>query len=265
MVEALARYGQITRMWVRASRAYPLSFWMLMSGSFLLTGIDFVGVWILFANVDELGGLGFHEVAFLYGSSGLGIAVADLLVGQIEGLGQLIRLGKLDQMMVRPVPLLVQVCAEEFPIRRVGRLTQAAVVFGWACAYVDWSPDRAVVAVLMVVSGSAIFVALFIGFASVQFWTAETAEVANAFTYGGNAATSYPLTVFPADVVKALTFVLPIAFVNWYPGLYVLGLDDPLGYPVWVQWLSPAVAATLLLLTTLVWRAGVRSYRSTGS
>ena len=117
----------------------------------------------------------------------------------------------------------------------------------------------------MVASGAAIFTALFVGFACIQFWTTDSAEVANAFTYGGNAATSYPLTVFPTEVVKAMTFVLPIAFVSWYPGLYVLGHEDPLGYPVWVQWLSPVVAALLLAVTMLVWRTGVRQYRSTGS
>ena len=265
MVEGLVRFGQITGMWVRASRAYPASFWMLMAGSFLITGIDFVGVLTLFANVDNLGGFNLHEVAFLYGSSGVGIAVADLFVGQVERLGELIRLGRLDQMMVRPVSVLVQVCAEEFPIRRIGRLTQAAVVFGWSCAFVDWSPERVLVAVMMVVSGCAIFSALFVGLACIQFWTTESAEVANAFTYGGNAMTSYPLSIFPHELVKALTFVLPIAFVNWYPGLYVLGREDEFGYPEWVQWVSPVVAALLLGATALMWRTGVRQYRSTGS
>jgi ABC-2 type transport system permease protein len=263
--EALLRFGQITAMWVRASRAYPASFWMLMSGSFLITSIDFVAVIIMFANVDQLGGFSFHEVAFLYGSSGIGIAVADLFVGQVERLGLLIRLGRLDQMMVRPVPLLVQVCAEEFPVRRIGRLTQAAVVFAWSCAYVEWSPTRVLMASLMVLSGCAIFIALFVGFACVQFWTTESAEVANAFTYGGNTVTAYPLTIFPSEVVKALTFVLPIAFVNWYPGLYVLGREEATPLPDWALWLSPLVGLTLLGLTTLVWRYGVRQYRSTGS
>jgi ABC-2 type transport system permease protein len=265
VVEALVRFGQISGMWVRAARSYPVSFRMLVLGSFLITGIDFVGVVIVFENVDRLGGFDLHEVAFLYGGSGVGIAAADLFVGQVERLGRQIRLGRLDQMMVRPVPLLVQVCAEEFAIRRVGRLTQALLVFAWACAYVDWTPARVLVAALMVVSGSAIFTALFVGFACIQFWTTESAEVANAFTYGGNTATSYPLTIFPSEVVKAMTFVLPIAFVNWYPSLYVLGREDRLGYPVWVQWLSPVVAAVLAGLTALIWRAGVRQYRSTGS
>ena len=70
---------------------------------------------------------------------------------------------------------------------------------------------------------------LFIGLACIQFWTTDSAEVANAFTYGGNTVTSYPLSVFPHALVKTLTFVVPLAFINWYPSLYVLGRTDPLG------------------------------------
>src|SRR4029079_15666779 len=56
VVEALTRYVQISAVWVRASRAYPLSWWMLVVGGFLITGVEFVGIWILFQNVDNLGG-----------------------------------------------------------------------------------------------------------------------------------------------------------------------------------------------------------------
>ena len=97
--------------------------------------------------------------------------------------------------------------------------------------------------ILMLVAATVIFTAVFIALACIQFWTIDSAEVANAFTYGGNTVTSYPLTIFPSEVLKAMTFVLPLAFVNWYPSLHVLGREDPLGYPDWTQWLSPLVAA----------------------
>jgi len=265
VVESAVRYAQIARLWVRASRAYPVSWALLVVGGFLITGIDFVGIWILFQNVTDLGGFDLHEVAFLYGGTGVAFAVADLFVGRIERLGQMIRLGRLDQMLVRPVPLLVQVCADEFALRRVSRIAQAAVVLGWACTFVDWTPSRVLITVLMLVAASVIFVAVFVGLACIQFWTIDSAEVANAFTYGGNTVTSYPLTIFPSEVLKAMTFVLPLAFVNWYPSLYVLGHEDPLGYPDWTQWLSPVVAVLFTVVALLAWRAGVRSYQSTGS
>jgi ABC-2 type transport system permease protein len=89
--------------------------------------------------------------------------------------------------------------------------------------------------------------------------------VANAFTYGGDAMTQYPLTIYPVEVVKAMTFVVPVAFVNWYPALFVLDLPDPYGLPAALRFLSPVAAAVVCLLAALAWRAGVRHYRSTGS
>ena len=117
----------------------------------------------------------------------------------------------------------------------------------------------------MLVSGSVIFFAVFIAFACIQFWTIDANEVANAFTYGGNTLTQYPLTVFPKEVVASLTFVLPLAFVNWYPALYVLDRSDPFGFPEWLRFASPMAALALGLLSALVWRTGVRRSSSTGS
>ena len=265
MGEAVRRYRDIAAMWVRASMAYPVSFWMLTLGGGLITGLDFVGIWIMFSTVDSLGGFGLTEIAFLYGATGLGMGIADLVVGNVERLGSLIRTGLLDSMMTRPVPLLVQVCADQFALRRISRIAQAAIVFGYACWYVEWSPVKAVVAATMIASGAVSFFCLFVAFACIQFWTSDASEVANAFTYGGNTVTQYPLTVFPAELVKALTFVVPLAFVNWYPSLFILGRDDPFGMPSWLQFASPLAALVLVGATTLVWRTGVRHYTSTGS
>lgn len=265
MAEAVRGYWLVAGMWVRASMAYRASFWMIAVGSFLITGLDFVGIWILFQNVGSLGGFSLTEVAFLYGGTGLGIALADMFVGRIERLGQMIRLGSLDTMMVRPIPLLVQVLADEFAIRRVARILQAGLVLAWAAAYVAWSPSRVAVAAVMVVCSGLIFSGLFVSFACIQFWTSDSAEVANAFTYGGNTATQYPMTIFSREAVLALTFVLPLAFVNWYPSLHILGREDPYGLPSALQFASPLAAAAVLAVTAACWRTGVRHYRSTGS
>jgi ABC-2 type transport system permease protein len=265
VVEPLVDFARIARLWVRASMAYPASFWMLAGGSFVMTGLDFAAILVIFGRVDAIGGFTLHEVAFLYAGTGLGIAFGDFAVGRVERLGSMIRTGRLDTMMTKPVPLLVQVLADEFALRRLARIAQSGLVFAWAARWVDWDPARVLVTIGMVVCGSLLFSGLFVSLAAIQFWTADSAEVANAFTYGGNNLTQFPLTIYPTEVVKVLTFVVPIAFVNWYPSLYVLGRSDPFGLPEWLQFASPVAAAAVLAVTALVWRTGVRHYRSTGS
>ncbi len=258
-------FRDIAGMWTRAALAYPASFWMMAVSGFVVGALDFVGIWIMFHTVDSLGGFGIREIAFLYGATGLGMGLADLVVGRVERLGQMIRMGRLDTMMLKPLPVLVQVCADEFALRRLARVGQAVIILGVASTWVSWTPAKVAVAIAMVVSGSVIFFSVFIAFACIQFWTADSSEIANAFTYGGNTLTQYPLTIFPRAVVLSLTFLFPIAFVNWYPSLYILDRSDPFGLPSWLQFASPVAAALMAALTWLVWRTGVRHYTSTGS
>jgi ABC-2 type transport system permease protein len=221
----------------------------------------------MFASVDILGGFSLPEIAFLYAGSALCLGVADLVVGNIERLGLRIRMGTFDGMLVRPVPAFVQVCADEFAVRRLGRIAQGLGVFVWALTQldIDWTPARLAMAPYLVLCGSTIFIGVFTIGAAVQFWTADASELANSFTYGGSTLAQFPMTIYPREAVKALTFVIPITFVNWYPSLYILGRHDPLGLPTAVQFASPVAAAATIALAALVWRTGVRRYRSTGS
>jgi len=263
--QAPREYVWIARMWVRSSLAYPTSFWILTVSSALITLLDFVGLALMFHTVPALGGFSLQEIALLYGASGIGIGVADLVIGSVEQIGAYVRTGGLDSMLTRPVPLLVQVCADRFAIRRLGRISQAVVVFVYGAWWVDWTPAKVGLAVLMLVSACLIFFSLFVTFSCIQFWTLDSTEFANAFTYGGNTMTQYPMTIFPREVLKGLTFLLPIAFVNWYPCLYLLDRPDPFGMPSWFAVLSPLVAVLTVAVAGLAWRTGVRHYTATGS
>lgn len=265
LLQAPGQYAAIARLWIRSALAYPASFWILTFSSTFITLLDFVGLALMFHSIDRLGGFDLREVALLYGASGLGIGLADLTIGSVEQIGAHIRTGSLDTMLIRPVPLLVQVCADKFALRRLGRISQALVVFGWGASAVDWTPSRGVVALLMTLGSYGLFFALFTGFSCLQFWFGDASEVANAFTYGGNTITQYPLAIFPRELVVGMTFVLPLAFVNWYPCLYLLGREDPFGMPGWFALLPVPVALVMLAVAAAVFRLGVRHYTSTGS
>lgn len=260
-------YCFIAAMWVRSTLVYRASFAMMAAGSFASSALDFVAIMIMFSHVDVLAGFSLHEVALLYGLSGTSLGIADLLLGSFDRLGVRVRDGSLDTMLVRPVPPLAQVAADRFSLRRLGRIAQSGLVLGWAMSGLRleggvWTPLLLAVTLL---SGAAIFGAVFVVGGAFQFVAQDAAEVQNSFTYGGATLLEYPPTVFAKDLVRGVTFVIPLAFVNWLPALRLLGRDDPLGLPGWVDFAGPAVAALCCVLAGLAWRAGLRAYRSTGS
>ena len=263
----LRAFTILAAMWIRVSWTYRTSFLVMTAASFVITGIDFVAILVMFSNVDQLGGFGLGQIAFLYGATALCLGIGDLVVGNVERLGRHVRMGTFDAMMVRPVGVFAQVCANEFALRRLGRIAQGTAVLLWSLTVADiaWDPARVAMLGSMVACGTAIFVGLFVLGAAFQFVSSDASEVANAFTYGGNTMTQYPLTIYPTEVVKSLTFLVPVAFVNWYPALFILDVPDPFGLPGWLRFAAPVAAVVVCSLAALAWRAGVRRYRSTGS
>ncbi|MFH9618247.1 ABC transporter permease [Streptomyces pratensis] len=267
LVEGLRAYGLIVAMWLRSTMAYRASFVMTAVGNFLVTGFDFVTIMLMFGHVDALGGFTLPEIALLYGASATAFGLTDLLLGSMDRLGRRVRDGTLDTLLVRPVPVLAQVAADRFALRRLGRITQGLLVLGYALLTLDiaWTPLKVLVLPLMVLSGAAIFGAVFVVGAAFQFYAQDASEVQSAFTYGGTTLLQYPPSIFAKDLVRGVTFVVPLAFVSWLPALYVLGRDYPVDLPRWVAFLPPVVAAGCWVLAGLAWRAGLRAYRSTGS
>lgn len=254
-------------MWVRSTMTYRFSFAMTLFSNFTATIFDFVVIVLMFSQVEGLGGFSFAEVSFLYGTTSTAFGLADLAMGQVNRLGKRVRDGTLDTLLVRPVPVLAQVAADRFALRRLGRMSQGLLVLIWSVVIVDveWTAAKVAMMPLMVVCGALIFSAVMVAGASFQFLAQDASEVTNSFTYGGNTLLQYPPTIFAQDLVRGVVYVVPLAFVNWLPALYVLGRDAPAGLPDWLAFLAPLVAGLCCALAALAWRVALRSYRSTGS
>jgi ABC-2 type transport system permease protein len=261
------QYWMLVLMWVRSALAYPVSFVLMLVSGMLITGTDFAAVVMMFSHIESFGGFSLTEMALLYSTAAMSLGVADLVTGSIEQVGRRIRTGELDVWLIRPVPAFIQAAADNFALRRLGRPLQAGAVLVVALVKLDldWTVAKGTVLAMSLVTGSVIFTTIFVLGAAFQFISIDAAEVASSFTYGGQTLTQYPLAIFGKEIVRAVTFVVPLAFVNYYPVLFVLGKPAPLGLPSWIGLLAPAVAAAMIAVASLAWRGGLRRYRSTGS
>ena len=64
---------------------------------------------------------------------------------------------------------------------------------------------------------------------------------------------------------RLFTYVVPAAFLNYYPALYFLGKPDPFGLPAFASFLSPVAGGLVFLGAMRFWRFGLAYYASTGS
>jgi ABC-2 type transport system permease protein len=252
---------------VRGQMQYRVSFVLYVAAAFCLSFIDFLTVLVIFQHLPRLGGWTLGEVAFLYGTSYATFKLTDMAIGHLDQLPQQIQRGDFDLVMIRPLGTLFQVLTGDFALRHIGSTVQGLVVFGVSLTmvHIDWTLGRALVMAMLPLSGGVIFASVWVLGASTTFWTVRTMEMVNAFTYGGNQFTSYPLNIYAGWFRRLFAFVVPLAFVNYFPSLYILDKPDPLGMPVAFRFLSPVVAAVMMAIAWWVWGIGVRHYRSTGS
>jgi len=260
-------YLRLLRAQVRSQFQYRASFALQFVGQALATFVDFIAVVLLFGRFPTLAGWSLGEVAFLYGLGGIAFALSDLIGGGFDRLSLTIQTGQFDRVLTRPVGVFVQTLSMDFQIRRLGRVAQAAVAlaFSLTLVQVEWTPQRLAMAVVAVISGVVIFCGIWVIGAAVTFWTVQTSEVTNVFTYGGSALVENPMSIYGEWLRRFFTFVVPLAFVTYLPSLYILERQDPLGLPSIFRFLSPLVAVIFFIAARAAWSCGVRHYQSTGS
>ena len=267
MREALAMLGRYLAVSVRAQMQYRASFLMASLGQFLITGIEFLSVWALFDRFGSLPDWAFAEVALFYGVVNVAFALADSVSTGFDQMGQFVKSGDFDRILLRPRSTVLQLAGQELALRRVGRLLQGALILGWAVASleVSWSVGSVLLLLAAVAGGACLFVGLFVLQGTMSFWTVETLELMNTLTYGGVQAAQYPLAIYATWFRRFFTFIVPLAAIAYFPVIGILDRPDPLGSPLWFQRLSPVLGPAFLLVSLQIWRLGVRHYTSTGS
>ena len=271
MGDALITFGIYRRLLgarVRSDAQYRFTFALRILSASLLVAGDYLTIWALTEVAGTIGGWGRWEVTYLYGASSVAFRFADAFIGgPVERCGQYVRLGTFDKFLVRPTSAFVQVLGEDFAVRRVGQLVAMVPFFAIPLAHleIDWNPVRVLFLVAMVLGSIVLYSALFVIVCSLAFWSPNTDEIANAFTYGGATVAEFPIHVM-SSWIRALSYtIVPVAFTAYLPAFALFDAPNPLGVPRWVSYASPLACLPVALLALAVWRYAVRRYRSTGS
>lgn len=267
MQYTFALYFRLIGVQVRSAMQYRASFITELFGNFVVTLLDFLAMVLLLTRFQVIGTWGLPEVALLYGTSAVSLSLAEVFGGAFEDFDRLVVRGEFDRVLIRPLGLVFQMITSALPLRRLGRLLQGliAIIFSLALMSPHWRLGQWLFLPAMLAGGALFFLAIFVLAATMAFWTPQTAEIGNIFTYGGQFMTSYPMSIYQDWMREVFTFLIPMAFINYYPALYLLNKPDPLGLPEWVAFLAPGVAGVAFAVALAAWRRGVRRYQSSGS
>ena len=247
---------------IKSQMQYKLSFFMSALAQCVVSFSTFLGLYFMFARFNTVDGFTYEQALLCFSAMLMAFSVAEMFGRGFDVFPRMIGNGEFDRILVRPRKIIFQIIASKMEFSRIGRLLQAAVIMCYAvpnCG-VAWTFEKALVLIFMVACGGVIFFGLFIVYAAFTFFTIEGLEFMNILTDGGREFGRYPFSIYGKGILRFLTFVVPLALFQYYPLLYLLGIEDGAPYMF-----APLFGLIFILPCTAFFQYGVGRYKSTGS
>ncbi|MBQ3918376.1 MAG: ABC-2 family transporter protein [Oscillospiraceae bacterium] len=255
-------YFKILTQDLKSKMSYRADFIISTIGMIFTNLAGFAGFWIMFSNFPSIEGFSYYEILFLYGFSLVAITPAQCMFDNNCNLRQQVYSGDFIKYCFRPINLFFYFESEIFDAKGLGQLVFGIVMMAVSYAKLGLSASPLSVFLLIVylITASLIMIAMQTAGAATCFWTHNSFYVLDlAFKLKDYAR--YPVTIFSPVFKFLFTFVVPIAFIAYYPSLMILRPGDlPL-----LSWLSPLAGIISFFLAYKFWMYGARKFNGTGS
>lgn len=247
---------------LKSELEYRMSFIISFLSQILIFFTYYFVIIALFSKFNNIKGFTLYEVLLCFSIIQFGFAFNEVFARGIDKFDKLIIEGGFDRLLLRPKNLILQVLCSDGDFVKVSRLIQAVIVLVIALINlkVEITLLKTICLILMLMASCAIFFGIFLLAASYCFMTVQGLEVRNVFTDGGKHMAQYPIGVFKKGFVFFFTFIIPYAFVNYYPLLYFIGKNDNVLYAF-----SPLIVFLYLIPCFIVFYMGVKKYEGSGS
>ncbi len=255
-------YLKALSMHLKSELEYRVSFLLsFLSQIFIFFSYYFV-ILSLFTKFSHIRGFTLWEVLLCFSIIQFGFSFNEVFARGIDRFDRLIIKGDFDILLVRPKNILLQVLCSDSDFIKVSRVIQAVIVLILSLFHlkIEWNIFKIMTLLLMLLASCIIFFGIFLMAASYCFYTIQGLEVRNVFTDGGKYMAQYPIGIFQKGFVLFFTFIIPYAFVNYYPLLYLLGKKDSFLYGF-----SPLIVFLYLIPCISMFYVGIKRYTSVGS
>jgi ABC-2 type transport system permease protein len=216
----------LVRLRYRTRLMYPAGY-----VSFLLAKlVGYVGeyavLWLLLTRFKNIAGWTLPEVLLLHSLNVVSYTVAASFVFHIaRNIESYIVTGQLDAVLLKPVHPLLWLSGFFYSPTYISQTILGMGVVLWSAAQlrVAWTPAAIAALLVMLLGASLLQAALFLVSSSVTFWTTRGRNIASAIL-SLRGLVDFPVSIYGPGIRLLLTFVVPVAFINYYPAGLLLDL-----------------------------------------
>lgn len=259
---------QSLKMSFRTRMQYRVDALVAALAVFVRESTNIIVIYLALMKFQNMNGWNVSEMLFLYSILFLTYAFVVSLFADLRDFPRMIREGRFDRLMVRPRGLLFQlILSNADVIASVGHGTLGILLFVYSAGKVgiEWNLTTILYYICAIIGGILIQGGMFIFFSSLSFHFVETNSLREIFYWNMRKFAGYPISIYSKLIQGLMIYVVPFAFVNYFPAQYLLRKEDMTNYNEVYMYIAPLVGVGIYSLAYVFWRISIKRYKSTGN
>lgn len=268
MKDVLYLIGMYTKTTAKSWFQYRVDAVLKSLAVFLREATGIIVIWFTLLKFDQLNGWDIYEMLFLFSLLFLTYGIMIIFFTGLRDFGSTVRNGGFDRFILRPRGLLFQILfvnSDWFAAIGHGGLGITLFLISAGKVGIRWNLYNAVYYILAVAGGVLIQGAVFLLLAALNIYLLQTNSLKELIYWNMRKFAGYPISIFHKAIQIFMIYVMPFAFVNYFPAQYLLRKSDMAEYPEIFLYLTPVVGISMYLLAYLFWRFSIRYYKSSGN
>jgi len=268
MIDELKIAMQSLKMSILARLQYRIDTIVTILAVFFREATGIVVIYLTLMKFDKINGWDVNEMLFLFSLLFLTYSIIVVLFADLRDFSRMIREGNLDRLLVRPRGLLAQLISNNADIMAAcghGLLGIVLFIVSAGKVGIEWNGTTIMYYIVAIISGVLIQGGIFIIFSALSFYFIETSSIKEIFYWNVRKFAGYPISIFNKFIQAIMIYIVPFAFVNYFPAQYLLRKPDMASYPAVYIYISPIIGVSLYGIAYVFWRISIKRYTSTGN
>ena len=266
--EPIKLFFVYSRYMTKAFFQYKFDAFLRTLAVFIRESTAVIVVYLTLQRFDNINGWNMKELLFLYSFIYITYSLLILFFTGLRDFEEIVYDGTFDRFLLRPRGLMFQVMTNYSDyLASIGHGTLGIILFINTSRAVGivWNVTNVIYCILAIIGGVLIQASIFMLFSCASFYFIKIDSLKDFLYYNTRKIAGYPISIFPAFIRKMMIFIVPFAFVNYFPSQYFLNKKDMAEFWHGYIYLTPVIGIVLYTLTCGLWKISLRHYESTGN
>ena len=244
---------------------YRFNFILTLFGMvfYYLSQFSIIAITLLkFKNIQ---GWQIYELTLLYALILLAQSVNTLIFGPLIRFDEEIRTGRWDGFLTKPVSPILTLLASKFDLSGIVHIIMGvtALIVATTKLQIEVNGLNLFFLIISCTGGALILASIRMMVASVAFYAVSIQSLVHFFVFSSKDFILYPINVYKNPIPFILTFLFPLAFVNFYTA-HLFVDKQAMIYPA-LKYATLPIGIFMFTFSVYLFKRGMQRYHSTGS